>query len=103
MIGVLPEDRPNTEIFGFNLDAAGNMLLAVPVLFKAYVSLPTGAPRRLGSPDPRRDSSESFPGSRRTTRATSWSPTSSGALSWSFDRAFQFVQEFGHRGDRRRI
>ena len=39
----IPEkDRPNTEIFGFNLDSDGNMLFTVPVLFKAYVVSPDG-------------------------------------------------------------
>ncbi|MEW6720415.1 MAG: hypothetical protein AB1346_08200, partial [Thermodesulfobacteriota bacterium] len=42
ILEVPEKDRPNTEIFGFNLDAQGNMLLTVPVLFKAYVVSPEG-------------------------------------------------------------
>jgi hypothetical protein len=39
----IPEkDRPDTEIFGFNLDPEGNMLFTVPVLFKAFVVSPEG-------------------------------------------------------------
>jgi len=39
----IPEkDRPDTEIFGFSLDRAGNMLFTVPVLFKAFVVSPDG-------------------------------------------------------------
>lgn len=42
LLGIPEKDRPDTEMFGFSLDRAGNMLFTVPVLFQAFVVSPDG-------------------------------------------------------------
>jgi hypothetical protein len=44
------EDRDSHDIFGFSLDASGNMLFTIPVLFKALIVSPDGTMRQFGSP-----------------------------------------------------
>lgn len=98
----IPEkDRPNTEIFGFNLDADGNMLFTVPVLFQAYVVSPDGklvasfgkagsAPGMFGV----------VSGIAKDDRGNFLVVERLRSVVMVFDGEFQFLKEFGYRGAR---
>jgi DNA-binding beta-propeller fold protein YncE len=100
MIGVKEEERPNTIIFGVNIDAEGNQLLTVPVLFKAFVISPSGqvdsfgkvgsAPGLFGIPGgiARDDEGNYFVSGRLRS------------VVMVFDSRHQFIREFGYRGDK---
>ena len=98
----IPEkDRPDTEIFGFSLDAEGNMLFTVPVLFKAYVVTPEENWRglregrlRTRAVRNRQRHRQGRPGELPRGGAPSQ------AVVMVFDKDFRFVQEFGYRGDK---
>lgn len=96
----IPEkDRPNTEIFGFNLDPSGNMLFTVPVLFKAYVVSPegkvTGSFGKAGS----------APGLFGIVSGIAMDDQGNylvverlRSVVMVFDKEFRFLKEFGYRG-----
>ena len=44
------KDRGGTEVSGFSVDADGNVLLSVPVLFRAFVLAPDGSVTAFGKP-----------------------------------------------------
>ncbi len=97
----IPEkDRPDTEIFGFNLDADGNMLFTVPVLFRAYIVTPDGkvagsfgkagsAPGRFGI----------VSGIARDDQGDYLVVERLRSVVMVFDKEFRFLQEFGYAGD----
>ena len=98
----IPEkERPNTEIFGFNLDSAGNMLFTVPVLFKAYIVTPDGnvagsfgkagsSPGRFGV----------ISGIARDDQGNYLVVERLRSVVMVFSQEFQFLKEFGYRGDK---
>lgn len=98
----IPEkDRPNTEIFGFNLDSEGNMLFTVPVQFKAYVVSPDGklaasfgkagsAPGRFGI----------VSGIARDDQGNYLVVERLRSVVMIFDKEFRFLKEFGYRGEK---
>jgi sugar lactone lactonase YvrE len=101
MIGVEEKDRPNTEIFGFCVDGAGNMFFTVPVLFQAF---------RIGT-----DGKVAFFGKAGSSPgmfgvASGIAVDGGGNIFVSdkrrhvvmvFDHNFRFLQEFGGYGGRR--
>ncbi len=101
ILEVSEKDRPNTEIFGFNLDSSGNMLFTVPVLFKAFVVSPDGtvagsfgkagsAPGLFGIVSGiAKDDQGNFLVVERLR-----------SVVMVFNREFQFLKEFGYRGDK---
>lgn len=101
ILGIPEKDRPNTEIFGFNLDSDGNMLFTVPVLFRAYVVSPdgklTGAFGKAGS----------APGLFGIVSGIAMDDQGNylvverlRGVVMVFDQEFRFLKEFGYRGDK---
>jgi len=98
----IPEkNRPETEIFGFSLDRAGNMLFTVPVLFQAFVVSPDGkvagsfgkagsAPGRFGV----------VSGIAKDDRGNYLVVERLRSVVMVFDKEYQFLHEFGYRGDK---
>ena len=95
------KDRPNTEIFGFNLDAEGNMLFTVPVLFRAYVVSQEGktvasfgkagsAPGMFGV----------VSGIAKDDQGNYLVVERLRSVVMVFDKEFRFQREFGYRGDK---
>jgi len=96
----IPEkDRPNTEIFGFNLDGDGNMLFTVPVYFTAYVVSPDGkmtasfgkagsAPGMFGI----------VSGIAKDDQGNYLVVERLRSVVMVFDKEFRFLKEFGYRG-----
>jgi len=95
------KDRPNTEVYGFNLDADGNMLFTVPVLFKAYIVTPNGnvagsfgktgsAPGMFGV----------VSGIAKDDRGNYLVVERLRSVVMVFDKEFRFIKEFGYRGNK---
>ncbi|MHB1024579.1 MAG: NHL repeat-containing protein [Desulfobacteria bacterium] len=98
----IPEkDRPGTEIFGFSLDAEGNMLFTVPVLFKAYVVTPDGKlAGSFGKPGSAPGLFGIVSGIARDDQGNYLVVERLRSVVMVFDKEFRFVQEFGYRGDK---
>jgi hypothetical protein len=96
----IPEkDRPNTEIFGFNLDPDGNMLFTVPVLFQAYVVSPDG--KVAGSFGKAGSAPGMFGvvcGIARDDQGNYLVVERLRSVVMVFDKAFRFLHEFGYVG-----
>ena len=93
------KDRPDTEIFGFNLDSDGNMLFTVPVLFQAYVVSPEG--KMLSSFGKAGSAPGMFGivcGIARDDRGNYLVVERLRSVVMVFDKNFQFLNEFGYRG-----
>jgi hypothetical protein len=98
----IPEkDRPNTEIFGFNLDSEGNMLFTVAVLFKAFVVSPdgkvTGAFGKAGSAP---GLFGIVSGIAKDDRGNYLVVERLRSVVMVFDKEYRFLHEFGYRGDK---
>jgi hypothetical protein len=98
----IPEkDRPDTEISGFSLDRAGNMLFTVTVLFKAYVVSPEGkVVASFGK-------AGSAPGMFGIVSGIVADDLGNyliverlRSVVMVFDKEFRFIREFGYRGDK---
>ena len=101
IIEIPEKDRPNTEIFGFNLDSEGNMLFTVALLHKAFVVSPDGkvmasfgkagsAPGLFGV----------VGGIAKDDRGNYLVVERLRSVVMVFDKEFQFLNEFGYRGDK---
>ncbi len=101
IVDVPEKDRPNTEIFGFNLDSEGNMLFTVPTQFQAYVVSPDGkvagafgksgsAPGMFGI----------VSGIARDDRGNYLVVERLRSVVMIFDKEYRFLKEFGYRGDK---
>lgn len=101
IVEVPEKDRPDTEIFGFNLDADGNMLFTVPVLFKAYVVSPQG--KLLNSFGKAGSAPGMFGivcGIAKDDRGNYLVVERLRSVVMVFDKNFLFLNEFGYRGEK---
>lgn len=96
----IPEkDRPNTEIFGFNIDAEGNMLFTVPVLFQAFVVSPEGkVTASFGKAGSAPGMFGVVSGIAKDDQGNYLVVERLRSVVMVFDREFRFRQEFGYRG-----
>jgi len=100
ILGVASNDTQSVQLYGFNLDADGNMLVTIPTLFRAFVILRDGEVRAFGQ-------GGSVPGTFGV--AAGIAADTSGRLYVSdrlrsvvmvFGSDFRFITEFGYRGRR---
>jgi hypothetical protein len=99
ILGIPEKDRPNIEIFGFNLDSEGNMLFTVPVLFQAYVVSPEG--KVAGSFGKAGSAPGMFGvvcGIAKDDQGNYLVVERLRSVVMVFDKKFRFLQEFGYRG-----
>jgi len=98
MLNIDEADRANQRIGQVNVDRSGNLLLTIPVLFRAFVVSPDGEVRDFGT-------AGSGPG--RFGIVSGIAADADGHLFVAdklrhvvmmFDEQFQFVQEFGRMG-----
>jgi hypothetical protein len=101
IIEIPEKDRPNTEIFGFNLDSEGNMLFTVAVLFKAFVVSPDG---KVTASFGKAGSSPGLfgvvGGIAKDDRGNYLVVERLRSVVMVFDKEFRFLKEFGYRGDK---
>jgi hypothetical protein len=101
IIEIPGKDRPNTEIFGFDLDSEGNMLFTVAVLFKAFVVSPDG---KVTASFGKAGSSPGLfgivGGIAKDDRGNYLVVERLRSVVMVFDKEFRFIKEFGYRGDK---
>ena len=101
IIEIPEKDRSNTEIFGFNMDSAGNMLFTVPVLFKAFVVSPEGVLMGFfGKPGSAPGLFGIVSGIARDDGGNYLVVERLRSVVMVFDKDFRFLSEFGYRGDK---
>jgi len=101
IIEIPEKDRPDTEIFGFSLDRAGNMLFTVPVLPKAFVVTPDG--KVAGSFGKAGSAPGLFgivSGIVADDQGNYLVVERLRSVVMIFDKEFRFLKEFGYRGDK---
>jgi hypothetical protein len=95
----IPEkDRPDTEIFGFSVDARGNMLFTIPVLFRAFRVSPDGTVMSFGKGGSAPGSFGVVTGIVADDQGNYLVADSQRSVVMVFDPAFRFITEFGYYG-----
>jgi hypothetical protein len=101
IIEIPAKDRPNTEIFGFNLDSEGNMLFTVALLHKAFVVSPDGkVTASFGKAGSAPGLFGIVGGIAKDDRGNYLVVERLRSVVMVFDKEFQFLKEFGYRGDK---
>jgi hypothetical protein len=101
IIEIPQKDRPNTEIFGFNLDSEGNMLFTVAVLYKAFVISPDGkVTASFGKAGSAPGLFGIVGGIAKDDRGNYLVVERLRSVVMVFDKEFRFLKEFGYRGDK---
>jgi hypothetical protein len=101
IIEIPQKDRPNTEIFGFNLDSEGNMLFTVAVLYKAFVVSPDGkVTASFGKAGSAPGLFGIVGGIAKDDRGNYLVVERLRSVVMVFDKEFRFLKEFGYRGDK---
>lgn len=91
-------DRGNVEIIGFNVDADGNILMTVPVLFRAYVLSAEGKITSFGRPGSGPGRFNIAAGIARDSKGNYLVVDKLKSAVIVFDKNFNFLTEFGYRG-----
>lgn len=92
------KDRGNVEIGGFSADREGNVLLTIPVLFRAYVVSPDGKVNEFGRPGSAPGKFNIAAAIARDSRGNYLIVDKLKAAVMIFDRDFKFLTQFGSRG-----
>jgi hypothetical protein len=101
IIEIPAKDRPNTEIFGFNLDSEGNMLFTVSVLYKAFVVSPDGkVTATFGKAGSAPGLFGVVGGIAKDDQGNYLVVERLRSVVMVFNKDFQFLKEFGYRGDK---
>lgn len=94
------KDRGNVEVSGFSVDAGGNIVMTVPVLFRAYVLSPDGAVTWFGKPGGAPGRFNIVAGIVRDRQGNYLVVDRLKGSVLVFDKNFNFVTQFGVRGYR---
>lgn len=99
---IKPEERQRTgaEVFGFDVDEAGNVFFTVPVLFKVFKRSPDGAVTSFGTSGSAPGKFGVVSGVAADSRGNVLVTDKLKCAVIVFDKAFNFVTEFGYRGPR---
>lgn len=91
-------DRGNVDIAGFNVDANGNILLTIPVLFRAVTLSPAGEVKYFGRPGSAPGRFNIVAGITRDSKGNYLVVDKLKGAVLVFDRSFNFVTQFGGYG-----
>lgn len=91
-------DRGNAEVGGFNVDNEGNILITVPVMFRAYVLSPDGKTSNFGKPGGAPGKFNIVAGIARDSRGNYLIVDRLKSAVMVFDKGFNFLTQFGSRG-----
>jgi DNA-binding beta-propeller fold protein YncE len=94
------KDRGNVEISGFNVDAQGNTLMTVPVLFRAFVLSPAGTMTWFGKASSAPGGFNILGGIARDSKGNFLIIDRLKGSVQIFDANFNFVSQFSTRGYR---
>lgn len=92
------KDRGNVEISGFSVDREGNILLTVPVLFKACILSPDGKLMWFGRPGSTAGKFNVIAGIVRDSKGNYLVVDKLKCAVLVFDKNFNFLTQFGYRG-----
>jgi len=92
------KDRGNVEIGGFSVDAQGNILMTVPVLFRAFMLAPDGTMNWFGKPSGAPGGFNITAGIVRDSKGNFLVVDRLKGSLLVFDRKFAFVTQFATRG-----
>jgi hypothetical protein len=92
------KDRRNMEIVGFGVDKEGNILLTVPVLFKACILSPDGKLTWFGRPGSTSGKFNVIAGIARDSKGNYLVVDKLKCGVMVFDKDFKFITQFGYRG-----
>lgn len=92
------KDRGNVEVSGFSVDADGNVIMTVPVLFRAYVLSPDGAVTWFGKPGGAPGRFNIAAGIVRDSKGNYLVVDRLKCAVLVFDKNFNFRTQFGARG-----
>lgn len=92
------QDRGNVEIAGFSVDKEGNILITVPVLFKACILSPDGTFNWFGRPGSVSGKFNVIAGIVRDSRGNYLIVDKLKCAVMVFDKNFNFLMQFGSRG-----
>jgi hypothetical protein len=98
LLDVEKMERSDGEISGFSVDQDGNMLMTVPVLFRAYVLSPDGKIRYVGKPGGAPGRFNVAAGITRDSKGNYLIVDKLKAAVLVFDKNFNFVTQFGSYG-----
>ena len=92
------KDRGDAEIFGFSVDREGNILVTVPVLFRACVLSPDGKLTSFGKPGSTAGRFNIVAGIVRDSKGNYLVVDKLKCAVMVFDNNFKFITQFGYRG-----
>jgi hypothetical protein len=92
------KDRGSVEIFGFSLDKEGNILVTIPVLFRACILSPDGKLTSFGKPGSTSGRFNIVAGIVRDSKGNYLVVDKLKCAVMVFDNNFKFVTQFGYRG-----
>jgi hypothetical protein len=92
------KDRGNMDIAGFGVDKEGNILLTVPVLFKACILSPDGRLTWFGRPGSTSGRFNVVAGIVRDSKGNYLVVDKLKCAVMVFDKDFKFITQFGYRG-----
>jgi sugar lactone lactonase YvrE len=92
------KDRGNVEIIGFSVDKEGNILLTIPVLFRAYVLSPDGKMNSFGKPGSAPGKFNIIAGIARDSKGNYIVIDKLKCAVMVFDKNFKLLTQFATRG-----
>ena len=92
------KDRGNMDIVGFSVDREGNILLTVPVLFKACIVSPDGQFTWFGRPGSSPGKFNVIAGIARDSKGNYLVVDKLKCAVMVFDKNLNFITQFGYRG-----
>jgi hypothetical protein len=92
------KDRGNVEIIGFSVDKEGNILLTIPVLFRAYVLSPDGKMNSFGKPGSAPGKFNIIAGIARDSKGNYIVIDKLKCAVMVFDKNFRLLTQFATRG-----
>ncbi len=100
LVGIEEKKRDGTDIDGFSVDSAGNMLFTIPVKFAAFVLSPDGKLIQFGRPGGAPGKFNNVGGIVADDQGYYYVADKLKGAILIFDKNFKFQLEFGYRGSR---
>jgi hypothetical protein len=98
VLGIDPDTRSTVQLEGINMDPAGNLLITVPVLFKAFVITPEREVRAFGRAGSNPGSFANISGVAGDDRGRIYVADRVRHVVMIFNKNFEFETEFGYYG-----
>jgi hypothetical protein len=100
ILSLPPSEEESVQIFGFDVDSDGNMLMTIPTLFQAFVISPDGTIRSFGKGGSVPGTFGVAAGITADEHGRTYVSDRLRCVVMVFDADFGFITEFGYRGTR---